>query len=145
MPKDTVINDHIGEGVKLVGSPKEMIDLLITGDEEKEWAEDVLINHGSKHKQVLTAMLLNRLYKLVQTIETQTGTKFIMQEGFEFTTEKNKVLPIIMPLNLGAGLDVEKIMKIISHTPEHEALAYAIYMQVVEWAIKCSHKNGAVA
>jgi len=32
-------------------------------------------------------------------------------------------------------------MKTISHTPEHEALAYAIYMQVVEWAIKSLAKN----
>ena len=145
MSADSLNKNHNGEGVKLVGSPKEMIDLMITGNKEKEWAADLLINHGSKHKQVLTAMLLKRLYKLVQTIEDTTGAKFVMQEGCEFSTEKNEVLPILMPINLGTGIDDEKIMKTISHTPEHEALAYVIYMQVVEWAIKSLVKKSAVS
>ena len=125
-----------GEGVKLVGSPEKIIDLLVFGNKEKQWAMDILINHGSKHKQVLTALLLKRLYKLVQTIEKSTGTKFTMQEGYEFSIEKDKVFPILIPINLGTGIDTEKIMKTISSTPEHEALVSAIYMQVVEWAIK---------
>lgn len=141
MSKDSSNKGHKGKGAKLVGSPEKMIGLLITGNKEKEWAADLLINHGSKHKQVLTAMLLNRLHKLVQTIEKSTGTKFVMQEGFEFSTENDEVLPILMPINLDAGIDAKKIMKAISHTPQHEALAYSIYMQVVEWAIKSSVKN----
>jgi len=145
MSKDNSNKDHNGEGVKLVGSPEKIIDILITGNKEKEWAADLLINHGSKHKQVLTAMLLKRLYKLVETIEKNTGAKFVMQEGYEFSTEKDEVLPILMPINLGTGIDAEKIMKAISHTPEHEALAYAIYMQVVEWAIKSLVKNDSAS
>ena len=145
MSADSLNKNHNGEGVKLVGSPEKMIALLITGNKEKEWAVDLLINHGSKHKQVLTAMLLKRLYKLVQTIEDTTGAKFVMQEGCEFSTEKNEVLPILMPINLGTGIDDEKIMKTISHTPEHEALAYVIYMQVVEWAIKSLVKKSDVS
>jgi len=106
MSKDGPNKAHKGEGVKLVGSPEKMIGLLVSGNKEKEWATDMVINHGSKHKQVLTAMLLKRLYKLVQTIEKNTGAKFVMQEGYEFSTEKNEVLPVLMPLNLGTGIDV---------------------------------------
>jgi len=144
MSKDNSNGDQKGEGVKLVGSPEKMIDLLIAGDKERLWAADLLINHGSKHKQVLTAMLLKRLYKLVQTIEKNTGAKFVMQEGYEFSIE-DEALPILMPLNLDTGIDTKKIMKAISHTPEHEALAYVIYMQVVEWAIKSSVKNSVAS
>jgi len=143
MSKDNSNGDQKGEGIKLVGSPEKMIDLLVTSGKEKEWVADLLINHGSEHKQVLTAMLLKRLYKLVQTIEKSTGAKFTMQEGYEFSIKKDKVLPILMPINLGTGIDEAKIMKAISHTPEHEAVAYAIYMQVVEWAIKFSVKSAA--
>ncbi len=146
MSKDQSTHDHKGAGVKLVGSPEKMIDLLIVGDKERKRVGDQIINHGSKHKQVLTALLLKRLFKLVQTIEKSSGTKFVMQEGFELTVEKDDkdkdiVLPIIFPINLGSGVDEKKIIKAISHAPEHEALVYTIYMQVVEWAIKASTKN----
>jgi len=83
--------------------------------QRERWATDMVINHGSKHKQVLTAMLLKRLYKLVQTIEKIQG-KVVMQEGYEFSIGKDEVLPVLMPINLGAGIDAEKIMKAISHT-----------------------------
>ncbi len=145
MSKDNSNQDHKREGTKLVGGPEKIIDLLISGNKEKAWATDLLVNHGSRHKQVLTAMLLKRLYKLVQTIEKSTGAKFAMQEGYEFSIEKHEVLPVLMPVNFGSGVDAEEIMKAIADTPEHEALAYAIYMQVVEWAIKSSVKNNAAS
>lgn len=146
MSKNSSDKEHKGEGVKLVGSPKKMIDLLILGEKERKRVGDQIVNKGSKHKQVLTALLLKRLYKLVQTIEKSSGKKFAMQEGFELTVEKddkgNKMaLPVIFPMNLGSSADERKIIKAISHAPEHEALVYAIYMQVVEWTIKASTKN----
>ena len=146
MSKDHLTHDHKGAGVKLVGSPEKMIALLIHGDKEKQKVNDQVINHGSKHKQVLTALLLKRLFKLVQTIEKSSGTKFEIQEGFEVIVErddkdKDIVLPVIFPINLGSSVDEKKIIKAISNAPEHEALVYAIYMQVVEWAIKASAKN----
>ena len=141
MSKEQLKESHKGEGVKLVGSPEKIIDLLILSDIERERVTDQLINHGSKHKQVLTALLLKRLLKLVQTIEKGSGLEFEMQEGYELTIEKNdkeKVLPVIIPVNLGSGEEEENVVDAISHAPEHEALVYAIYMQVVEWAIKAS-------
>ena len=141
MSKDGSNKDHKVEGAKLVGSPKKMISLLVSGSKENDWATDLLINHRSEHKQVLTAMLLNRLYKLVQTTEKTTGAKFAMQEGYEFSIAKNKVLPVLIPINQGAPADDGKIMKSISHIPEHEALAFAIYMQAIEWAIKSLDEN----
>ena len=146
MSKDSSNKDRKGEGVKLVGNPEKMIELLLMGDEEKKWTTDHIVDYGSRHKQVLTAMLLKRLYKLVQTIEKSSGIKFVMQEGFELKLKKDDegkkmVLPVIFPINLGSSVDGEKIIKVLSNAPEHEALVYAIYMQVVEWAIKASAKN----
>ena len=150
MSKDQSTHDHKGEGVKLVGSPEKMIDLLIVGDKERKRVKDQVVNHGSRDKQVLTALLLKRLFKLVQTIEKSSGTKFAMQEGFELTVEKDEqdkelMLPVLFPVNLGSGVDEKKIVKAISHAPEHEALVYAIYLQVVEWAIKTSVKSAVTA
>ena len=137
--------DEQGEGAKLVGSPEKIIDMLFLGDKERKRVGDQIINRGSKHKQVLRALLLKRLLKLVQTIEQSSGTKFEMQEGFEVKVDrsdknKERVLPVIFPINLGSAVNEKKIIKAISQAPEHEALVHAVYIQVVEWAIKASAK-----
>ncbi len=41
-----------------------------------------------------------------------------------------------MPIILSSNANQKKVAKAISHAPEHEALAYAMYIQVIEWAIK---------
>ncbi len=141
--------DEQGEGAKLVGSPEKIIDMLFLGDKERKRVGDQIINHGPKHKQVLRALLLKRLLKLVQTIEKSSGTKFEMQEGFEVKVDrsdkdKERVLPVIFPINLEGAVDERKIIKAISRAPEHEALVYAVYIQVVEWAIKASPKKAQI-
>ncbi len=133
-----------GEGVKLVGSPQELINLMITDVTKKKSATDQIINEGPKHKQVLSALLLKRLNKLVQTIEHSSNTKFTLQKGSELTLEKeNKktILPIAFPLNIDSGLDEKKVVEAISYAPEHEALVYAMSIQVIEWAIKAASKK----
>ncbi len=133
-----------GEGVKLVGSPEDLINLLITDAKEKKWATDQVINEGPKHKQVLSALLLKRLYKLVQTVEKSSGTKFEVQKGAELIMQKDeakKVLPVTLPINLGAGIDTKKIAEVVSHAPEHEAVVYAMCLQVIDWAINATAKK----
>jgi len=133
-----------GEGVKLVGSPEELINLMITDVNEKKWATDQLINEGPKHKQVLSALLLKRLYKLVQTLEKSSNTKFVLQKGFELVNEKDakkKVLPVTLPINLSAETDTKKLVEAVSHAPEHEALAYAMCLQVIDWTINTTAKK----
>ena len=73
-----------------------------------------------------------------------------MQEGFELTVEKDGqdkelMLPVLFPVNLGSGVDEKKIVKVISHAPEHKVLVYAIYLQVVEWTLKTSAKSAVTA
>ena len=83
-----------------------------------------------------------RLYKLVRTIEKSTGTKFELQNGLELISNRNDtVLPILLPINLSPGMDKEEIANVVSHAPEHEALAYAMCIQVIEWAIKATAKE----
>lgn len=140
MPKHHEKPHHKGEGVKLAGSPEELINLLITDATERKWATDQITNEGPKHKQVLTALLLKRLYKLVQTIEKKSGTSFELQQGYDLVKDEERTLPVTMPINLGASVDKEKIAEAIAHAPEHESLAYAMCIQVIEWSIKAVAK-----
>jgi hypothetical protein len=139
---------HKSEGVKLVGSPAPLIDLLIKDADLNHWATEHIVNEGPKHKQVLTALLLKRLYALVQSIEKSTDTVFVLQEGYELTKEKGgkgDVLPVSLPIHMEPGMDAEKVAEAVSKAPEHEVLAYAMGLQVIEWAINATSKKGALA
>jgi len=142
MPHEHTIHNHSGEGVKLAGNPEELINLLIADKSERKWALDQIVNEGPVHKQVLSALLLMRLYKLVKTIEKSTGTTFQLQNGLELINDKDeKVLPVLLPINLSQEMNKEEIANTISHAPEHEALAYAMSIQVIEWAINATTKK----
>jgi hypothetical protein len=136
---------HKSEGVTLAGSPAALIDLLIKDADLNLWATEHIVNEGPKHKQVLTALLLKRLYALLQVIEKRTDTEFFLQEGYELTKEKGgkgDVVPFSIPIHLGPGLDKKKVVKAVSRAPGHELLAYAMGLQVIEWAIKATLKSG---
>jgi hypothetical protein len=148
MPKHDGKPHHNSEGVKLVGSPAALIDLLIKDADLNQWATEHIVNEGPKHKQVLTALLLKRLYTLVRSIEKSTDTLFVLQEGYELTKEKGgkgDVLPVSLPIHMGPGMDAEKVAEAVSKAPEHEVLAYAMGLQVIEWAIKATSKKAALA
>jgi hypothetical protein len=139
---------HKSEGVKLVGSPAALIDLLIRDADLNRWATEHIVNEGPKHKQVLTALLLKRLYALVQSIEKSMDTVFVLQEGYELTKEKGgkgDVLPVSLPIHLGLGMNADIVAEAVSKAPEHEVLAYAMGLQVIEWAIKATSKKSALA
>ena len=55
-----------GEGVKLTGTPAELIELMIPGNTEREWAIDQIDNEGPTHKQIFSALLLNRLFRMIK-------------------------------------------------------------------------------
>jgi hypothetical protein len=135
---------HKSEGVKLVGNLAPLIDLLINDAELNQWATEHIANEGPKHKQVLTALLLKRLYALVESIEKSTDTLFVLQEGYELTQQKGSkedVLPVSLPIHLGPGLDAKKVAEAALKAPEHEVLAYAMGLQVIEWAIKATSRK----
>jgi hypothetical protein len=138
MSKHTSKHNNEGEGTRLIGSPEELINRLITGESEKNWALNQLVNEGSKHKQVLTALLLNRLYKLILTVEKNTEETFELQEGFPLAGlngDGEILFPLQIPLNLGKDAKTEEIIEAISHASKHEALAFAMAVQVIEWVI----------
>jgi hypothetical protein len=127
-----------GEGVKLVGNPFELINALLKDPAERKEALDRITGHGPKHKQVLAALLLKRLYKLVKAIEENTGRHFIEQKGLPLTMGKDNeemVLPFPVPVNVSSGFSKMKIVKAISKAPAHEAITFAMCLQVIEWAI----------
>ena len=139
---------HKSEGVKLVGSPAALIDLLIKDEDLNQWVTEHIVNEGPKHKQILTALLLKRLYALVLSIEKNTDAVFVLQEGYELTKEKGgqgDVLPVRLPIHLGPGMDAGKVAEAVSKAPEHEALAYAMCLQVIEWAITATSKASSLA
>ena len=139
---------HKSEGVALTGSPAALIDLLIKDAALNKWATEHIVNEGPKHKQVLTALFLKRLYALVRCIEKSTDTVFVLQEGYELTKEKGAkgdVLPVSLPIHLGLGMNANIVAEAVSKAPEHEVLAYAMGLQVIEWAIKATSKKGVLA
>jgi hypothetical protein len=139
---------HKSEGAKLVGNPAPLIDLLIKDADLNKWATEHIVNEGPKHKQVLTALLLKRLYALVQSIEKSTDTMFVLQEGYELTSEKGAkgdVLPVSLPIHLGVGMNADIVAEAVAKGPEHEVLAYAMGLQVIEWAIKATSRKAKMA
>ncbi len=130
-----------GMGVALVGNPDELIKLLISDVATQEHIHDQIINEGPEHKQVLSALLLRRLFKLVKALGKCCDAKFVLQQGSNIVVEKHDVLteiPVPMPLNVGSKVSKNDIIKSIANAPEHEALLFAMSMQAIEWSIKAA-------
>ena len=133
-----------GEGVKLIAIPTELVDLMIPGTEDRKAAIEEIDNEGPMNKQVFSALLLNRLYKMVKTVEKSSGTTFALQTGYDLVKEKgNKdvTLAVSVPINVGTDLEKKQIADAISHAPEHEALVYAMCLQAIEWTINAKDKQ----
>jgi len=115
---------------------------MVEDTSKNKWTKDQIINKGPVHKQVLSALLLMRLYKLVKTIEKSSGIPFVLQNGLELVNDKDQtVLPVLLPINLSSKIDKEVIANAVSHAPEHEALAFAMSIQVIEWALQVTSKK----
>ncbi len=139
MPHDNGKHHHKGEGIKLIGIPVELIDMMIPGAADRLEATTEIDTEGPMHKQVFSALVLNRLYNLVHTIEKHTEKTFKLQEGYELMKEKGKeekAIAVAVPINVGSDLEKKQIADAIAHAPEHEALVYAMSLQALEWAIK---------
>ena len=141
MPKENVMHTAKGEGVRLIGAPVELIDLMIPGETERNEAINEIDNEGPVHKQVFSALLLNRLNKMVHVIQKSSGSTFSLEEGYELFKEnggEERALSVSVPINVGSDLEKKQIADAISHAPEHEALVYAMCLQAIEWTIKAA-------
>jgi len=135
---------HEGDGIKLIGNPTELVELMFPGKKEQGDAMYQIENEGPMHKQVFNSLLLNRFFRLVKTIEKNSGEKFVLQEGYELTKTEdgNEVtIPVEIPINLGTDLEKKQIADAIAHAPLHEMLIYAMSLQVIEWAITATEKQ----
>ena len=140
--KQHTIHDHRGEGLKLVGNPDALIDLMIAGPAERKWAMEQIVDEGPKHKQVMNALLLMRLEKLIKAVEKSTGSSFELQNGLELINDKNQVvIPVELPVKVGIGHKREDIANAISHAPEHESLSIALCLQAIEWSISARNQK----
>jgi hypothetical protein len=133
---------HNDEGVKLLGNPVDLFDLLITDVKEKKWALDLLINESPKHKQILSTLLVNRLFKLVNTEEKNTGTENKDQYNTDVpkgSLAKTKVVSISSSI---FDKPVKKKVSVtVSKEHENETIVYAMCIQVIEWAINATQKK----
>jgi hypothetical protein len=55
------------------------------------------------------------------------------------------VLPVSLPIHPGVGMNADLVAQAVAKAPEHEALAYAMGLQVIEWAIKATSKKTVLA
>jgi hypothetical protein len=118
-----------------------MINLMIEGNEDRAWATTQIEHEGPKHKQIMSALMLKRLYKLIRNIERASGTKFEPAAGYELVKTKDEVetlIPVALVVDLGSDADKQKVAECISMAPEDESVAFAMYMQAIEWGIKAT-------
>jgi hypothetical protein len=137
-----------GVGVELIGKPDELISLLVKDHKEKAWALDQVINEGPDHKQVYSALLLKRLFKLVKSIEKSTGIPFEAQKGIVIVAhrpEHEETIPIALPLSNGHHAQEEEITRALSHSPGHELVAFGALLQAIEWGIKAMDRKNKEA
>jgi hypothetical protein len=82
MPKEEKKGPHTkGTGATMAGDPGELISLLIADREKAAQAIAEVTNEGPAHKQVFSALLLRRMYKLTKELEVATGSTFALQKG----------------------------------------------------------------
>jgi hypothetical protein len=137
-----------GVGVELIGNPDELVNLMVKDPVERARALDQVINEGPNHKQVYSALLLKRAFKLVKSIEKSTGFPFELQKGkiiVAFRPEHEETIPIALPLLNGHRAQEEEITSVLSHSPEHELVALGALLQAIEWGIKAMDQKNKEA
>jgi hypothetical protein len=148
MPKHHEKKPQKGVGMELIGKPDELINLLVKDPQEKTWALDQVINEGPDHKQVYSALLLKRLFKLVKAIEMGTGIPFEAQKGnvvVAHRPEHEETIPIALPLLNGYRTQADEITKALSHSPGHELVTFGALLQAIEWGIKAMDQKNKTA
>lgn len=137
MPKHHEKKPHNqGVGEALVGTSDELINRLVADEGEREWALKEISNEGPEHKQVFSALLLQRMNKLVQAIEKNTGVAFAAQKGVEIVSAKDgTIIPVHLPATVVKKEQLEAVAEAISYSPGHELVAFVTLLQAIEWSL----------
>ena len=144
MSKDKARQENKGNAAVLSVMPEKLVNLLITNSKARKRAIARLENNNDKHKGLLTTLLLQRLYTLTQAIEKNTGAPFVLQQGFALINKKKEdrfLFPMPVPIRIDPGLDYKKAAKAVLNLSKHDALAFTMCLQVVEWAIKTTENT----
>lgn len=137
MPKHHEKQLHEPGVAALVGNADELINRLITDKDGKEWAIEEITTGGPEHKQVYSALLLKRMYALIQALEKSSGTNFIAQKGVEIVSAKDgTIIPVQLPASVVNKQQLKQVAEAIAHSPGHELAAFNILLQAIEWSIK---------
>lgn len=140
MPKHHDKKPHqAGVGIALTENVEELLNALISDKDGREWAIEQVTTEGPLHKQVFSALLLQRMYKLVQVLQNISGAKLTAQPGTELVAAKadyTLMIPITLPASAVKENSAEEISEILSHAPEHELAAFIPLLQAIEWSIK---------
>jgi hypothetical protein len=122
------------KAVQLLGSPANLINLLVIEPQDKKKVIKKITNGGPSHKQLQHTLVLNRLNKLASLLKKRTGLAPKHLEGRNIKTEnKGEFLPIQIPsLSIGKTPITEKAYDALTKGPEHEILYTALLLQMIE-------------
>ena len=142
MPKDKNAN-----AAELIGSPDKLINQLIKGTENREWALQAITMEGPPHKQIQHTLVLSRLAKLIALNKKNGGRALQFFKGEPIVVnspEGGTELPISLPEKSLQGLkEREKVTDKLLKGPLHEVLYTTVLLQVIEAMIEAAeNKDG---
>ena len=77
MLEETTEKNSSDEETALYRTPEKLVNLLIQGEMPRKRAIKQLENEDSRHKQLLTTLLLQRMYALAQSTAKASGEAFV--------------------------------------------------------------------
>ncbi|RZM21597.1 MAG: hypothetical protein EOO88_32460 [Pedobacter sp.] len=133
MPKT---KEHTGDGQQLIALSAELIKTMIPGKKQRDTVLNEIAEGGPAHKQVLSALLLEKCNQLLQKVSSISGQEF-QQNGISVPGSKEDPetpLPVLLAVDKSAT-NAGEISTAIARAPAHESLAYAMAIQVIDWSL----------
>lgn len=142
MPKDKNAN-----AAELIGSPDKLINQLIKGAENREWAVQAITLEGPPHKQIQHTLVLSRLAKLIAMNKKNGGKSLQFYKGEPIIVESPEggtELPISLPeKSLQSLKEIGEVTDKLLKGPLHEVLYTAVLLQVIEAMIEAEENKNA--
>ena len=128
--------DKNAKALELIGSPEKIINQIIKGAENREFALNAILLEGPPHKQIQHTLVLTRLEKLASLIKKNTGNalKFpASKPPIMHNPEGETSIPVSIPAkSLEALPNSDEVMEKLTKGPVHEVLYTAILLQCIE-------------
>lgn len=143
--QQTMPKEKSAKAVQLLGSPANLINLLVIEPKDKKWVVEKITSGGPPHKQLQHTLVLTRLDKLASLVKKRSGLSAKHLEGRNIKTEnEGEFLPIQIPsLSTGTTLITEKAYDALTRGPQHEILYTALLLQMIENMIIAEESRAA--